>query len=79
MTPAQSNSATTPATLSASRARSVAGAGQYAKGKLISVHGPDIPLPDLLVEIARCERRGQMHDACGVSYIGLTDVTDQRQ
>ena len=46
-------------------------AGQYAKGKLISIHGPDIPLPDLLVEIAQCERRGQMHDACGVHYLGL--------
>ncbi len=45
--------------------------GQYAKGKLIAVHGPDIPLPDLLVEIARRERPGQMHDACGVHYLGL--------
>ena len=46
--------------------------GQYRKGKLIAVHGPDIPLPDLLVEIAKCERRGQMHDNCGVRYEGLT-------
>ena len=45
--------------------------GQYAKGKLISIHGPDIPLPDLLVEIAQCELRGQTHDACGVHYLGL--------
>ena len=45
--------------------------GQYQKGKLIAIHGPDIPLPDLLVEIAQCERRGQMHDMCGVHYAGL--------
>jgi hypothetical protein len=38
---------------------------------------PPIPLPDLLVEIAQCDRRGQTHDNCGVSYIGLTDVTGQ--
>ena len=47
-------------------------AGQYPKGKLIAIHGPDIPLPDLLVEIAQCERRGQTHDNCGVHYLGLT-------
>jgi hypothetical protein len=46
--------------------------GQYPKGKLIAVHGPDIPLPDLRVAIACCERHGQMHDACGVHYLGLT-------
>jgi hypothetical protein len=46
--------------------------GQYAKGKLIAIYGLDIPLPDLLVEIAQCERRGQAHDACGVHYVGLT-------
>jgi hypothetical protein len=39
---------------------------------LMAIHGPDIPLPDLLVVIARCDRRGQMHDACGVHYMGLT-------
>jgi hypothetical protein len=48
--------------------------GQYRKGKLIAIHGPDIPLPDLRIEIAKCERRGQMHDACGVHYEGLTDL-----
>ena len=51
--------------------------GQYQKGKLIAIHGPHIPLPDLLVEIAQCERRGQMHDMCAVHYVGLTDVTGQ--
>jgi hypothetical protein len=28
-------------------------------------------LPDLRVEIARCERKGKTHDACGVHYLGL--------
>jgi hypothetical protein len=46
--------------------------GQYRKGKLIAQFGSDIPLPDLRVEIAKCERRGQMHDACGVHYLSLT-------
>jgi hypothetical protein len=46
--------------------------GQYRRGKLMAIHGADIPLPDLLVQIARCDRRGQMHDMCGVHYLGLT-------
>ena len=46
--------------------------GRYPKGKLIAIHGPDISLPDLLVEIAQCEQRGTVHGACGVRYIGLT-------
>ena len=45
--------------------------GQYPKGKLIAIHGPEIPLPDLLAEIAQCERRGRMHDNCGAHYLGL--------
>jgi hypothetical protein len=32
--------------------------GQYRKGKLIAIYGPDIPLPDLRIEIAQCERDG---------------------
>jgi hypothetical protein len=39
--------------------------GRYRKSKLIAVHGPDIPLPDLRVEIAKCDWRGQMHDGGG--------------
>ena len=46
--------------------------GQYRKTTLMERHGPDVPLPDLRVEIARCEREGRMHDACGVHYVGLT-------
>ena len=48
-------------------------AGRYRKANLIDRFGPDIPLPDLREEIAQCERRGQMHDMCGVHYVGLTD------
>ncbi len=39
---------------------------------LIARFGADVPLPDLRVEIAQCERRGKMHDVCGVHYLGLT-------
>jgi hypothetical protein len=46
--------------------------GQYHKEILIAQFGPDIALPDLRHEIARCERDGKMHDACGVRYVGLT-------
>jgi hypothetical protein len=31
----------------------------------------EIPLPDLREEIAQCERRGLMHDACMVRYVDL--------
>ena len=46
--------------------------GRYPKATLIKLHGADITLPDLRHEIAKCERRGQMHDMCGVHYEGLT-------
>jgi hypothetical protein len=46
--------------------------GQYRKQSLVARYGPDIPLPDLRVEIAKCEREGKMHDMCGVHYLGLT-------
>ena len=38
--------------------------GQYRKENLITQFGPDIVLPDLRHEIARCERH-----ACAVHYI----------
>jgi hypothetical protein len=46
-------------------------AGQYRKQNLIKRYGAEIPLPDLREEIVQCERRGLMHDACGVHYVGL--------
>lgn len=46
-------------------------AGQFRKQTLIDHFGSDIRLPDLRVEIAQCERRDQMHNMCGVHYLGL--------
>jgi hypothetical protein len=43
--------------------------GQYRKQNLIERYGAEIPLPDLREEIAQCERRGLMHDACMVRYV----------
>jgi len=45
--------------------------GQYRKQKLIDRYGADMQLPDLREEIAQCERRGKMHDACMVHYVDL--------
>jgi hypothetical protein len=47
-------------------------AGQYRKQSLIERYGAEIALPDLRHALARCERRGQMHDRCRVHYLGLT-------
>jgi hypothetical protein len=47
-------------------------AGQYRKQPLIEQYGADMRLPDLREELARCERARQMHDMCGVRYVGLT-------
>jgi hypothetical protein len=44
---------------------------QYRKLKLIERYGADIRLPDLREEIAQCERRGLMHDACMARYVDL--------
>jgi hypothetical protein len=41
--------------------------GQYRKQNLIERFSPDIRLPDLREEIAKCERHGKTHDACMVS------------
>jgi hypothetical protein len=45
--------------------------GQYRKQTLIERYGADIRLPDLREEIAQCERRGRMHDACMVRYVEI--------
>ena len=47
-------------------------AGQYRKQTLIERYGADTRLPDLRDEIANCERARQMHDACAVHCVGLT-------
>jgi hypothetical protein len=43
--------------------------GQYQKRTLVERFGPDIALPDLRHEIAQCERRGKLGDACRVHYV----------
>jgi hypothetical protein len=47
--------------------------GQYRKQTLIERYGADMRLPDLREEIAHCERRGLMHDACMVHYVDLAE------
>lgn len=42
--------------------------GQYRKETLIDEYGPDVRLPDLLHMIAKCERRGNHSNPCGVRY-----------
>jgi hypothetical protein len=46
-------------------------AGQYRKQNLIARFGPDILLPDLREEIAKCCRHGQ--NGCAVHYVGLAE------
>jgi hypothetical protein len=45
--------------------------GRLSRARLVDQYGIDRPLPDLLAEIAKCERRGNFHDACGVYYVAL--------
>jgi hypothetical protein len=47
--------------------------GQYRKQTLAEIFGTDVALPDLRHLIARCDRRGKMHDACAVHYPGLAE------
>jgi hypothetical protein len=42
--------------------------GRLRTAKVLEKHGPDIKLPDLLREIARCEKWGDMSDGCGAHY-----------
>ncbi len=62
----------TPATWCVSCVIKYGRAGQYCKENLIVCFSADIALPDLRHEIAQCERRGKMDDACAVHYVGLT-------
>jgi hypothetical protein len=43
--------------------------GQYSKAELIRRCGADMALPDLLVQIARCDRRDLT--SCGAHYLDL--------
>ena len=46
--------------------------GQYRKSGLIAKHGPNAALPDVLREIAGCERNKPYgNDLCGARFEGL--------
>lgn len=45
--------------------------GRLRKDRLIAEHGPDVALPDLLVTLAACPRRGNMSRPCGAHYVAL--------
>jgi hypothetical protein len=42
--------------------------GQYRKETLLVLYGPDETMPDLLHLIAKCERRGELGQTCGIRY-----------
>jgi hypothetical protein len=43
--------------------------GQYRVDKLLERYGPDIAMPDLRHELARCPHRSDMSDPCQVEYV----------
>jgi hypothetical protein len=45
--------------------------GRLGRARLVDQYGIDVPLPDLLAELAKCARRGNFHDACGAYYVAL--------
>ena len=45
--------------------------GQYSKAELIRRCGGEIALPDLLVQIARCDRSDLTSGDCGAHYLDL--------
>ena len=45
--------------------------GQYRKGDLILRYGASTVLPDVLAEIAKCDRHGKYADWCGAYYAEL--------
>ena len=47
-------------------------AGRYRQATLIERYGADVRLADLRDEIAKCDRHGMMHNACGARYLILT-------
>ena len=46
-------------------------AGSYALAGLLARFGADIALPDLLMELAACERRKDFSAPCGVRFTDL--------
>lgn len=45
--------------------------GEYPKANLIARFGAEMPLPDVRVAIADCDRAGSMNDPCGVIFPDL--------
>jgi hypothetical protein len=43
--------------------------GQYRVGKLLERYGPEIAMPDLRHQLARCPHRSDMSDPCQVEYV----------
>jgi len=46
-------------------------AERYRKDGLVARFGADIALPDLLMELAQCERRADFSKPCGARYTDL--------
>jgi hypothetical protein len=46
-------------------------AGRYAKARLIERFGADAAGPDVLTELAQCERRKDFSRPCGARYTDL--------
>ncbi len=51
------------------RASGAIASASYWIDKLIERFGPDITLPDLRHELARCPRQTNMSDPCQVGYV----------
>ena len=43
--------------------------GQYRIDRLLEQYGPDIAMPDLRHELARCPHRRDMSNPCQVKYV----------
>lgn len=48
--------------------------GQYRKAALMKRYGANMKLPDLRIEIARCQKTDSMSDGCGVYFVELVPV-----
>jgi hypothetical protein len=44
--------------------------GQYRRETLVAMFGPEMALPDVLIRFAKCPRRGDMSNNCGVHFNG---------
>lgn len=51
--------------------------GQYARDRLAARFGADAALPDVLVALASCERRGDFSKPCGARYADLKNNSEK--